>query len=96
MRLFKHRLLVTDDGYTLVELIISLAMVAMIAVLCLNVAAFSSMAARTMRTDITQGLTQRRVIIHLQKQIEMSNSIRIYNGVVYLRDMESQGYYNFY
>ena len=96
MRLFKHRLLVTDDGYTLVELIISLAMVAMIAVLCLNVAAFSSMTTKTMRTDISQSLTQKRIIIHLQKQIEMSDSIRIHNGAVYLRDMESRGYYNYY
>ena len=86
----------TEDGYTLVELIISLAVIGIIAVLCLNVAAFSAMASKNMKTDINQDLTRRRIVSHLQKQIEMSDSIRIHNGAVYLRDMESRGYYNYY
>ena len=64
MRLFKHRLSIKKDGYTLVELIISLAMIALIVVLCLNVAAFSALASKNMKTDINQDLTRRRIVTH--------------------------------
>ena len=96
MRLFKHRLSIKEDGYTLVELIISLAMIALIVVLCLNVAAFSALASKNMKTEINQDLTRRRIVTHFQKQIEMSDTIRIHNGIIYLQDMESNGYYNYY
>ena len=96
MRLFKHCLSVKNDGYTLIELIISLAMIALIAVLCLNTAAFSALIAKNTQRDINQDLTQRRIVTHLQKQIEMSDTIRIHGTTVYLQDMESKGYYNYY
>ena len=96
MRKNLHRFLTEKKGFTLMEVITTLAVTSMITVLCLSAVSFLNVFTAKVADPSSADSQFRSIHVFLQKQIETSDTIRIHNGQVYLRDMESSQYYNHY
>lgn len=86
-----------DGGYTLVELIVALSVIAMVLTLSLSTLAFFNRVSLTFHGGEEGEESFRAMHLYFQKQIERSEKIYLKNGQVYLQDMESpKTYYNYY
>lgn len=90
--------IMNEKGYTLVELIVTLAMVSMILLLLLSTFQFLMGVNEKIKYTEGSGRNVRDLHLFFQKQILKSEKIYEKKGVVYLQDMESEKYqyYNYY
>ncbi|MEG2418679.1 MAG: prepilin-type N-terminal cleavage/methylation domain-containing protein, partial [Eubacterium sp.] len=82
-----------SSGFTLVELMVSLALIAMVMLLSLSTLAFFNQIASGLRYDAETDVTFRRIHLVVQKQIERSDVLYIKGERVYLMDLENPTLY---
>lgn len=82
-----------SSGFTLVELMVSLAVIAMVMFLVLSTLAFFNQISSGLRYDAEEEATFRRIHLVVQKQIERSDVLYTKRGQVYLMDLENPTLY---
>jgi prepilin-type N-terminal cleavage/methylation domain-containing protein len=87
----------SNAGYTLVEVIIALAVITLVAALSLSTLSFFSGMVRRFSAQGSRDDEFRKMHLFFQKQIEKSDYLYIKDGNLYLQDMENPTkYYNYY
>ena len=86
-----------EAGITLIECIVSLAVIVMVGTLSVSSLAFFNRLTNGSKDQFEADATFRRIHLYIQKQIDRSDSIYVFNNCLYLIDLEnSEKYMNYY
>ncbi len=96
--MFKNiqRFSLNNQGHTLIELIVTLGIMAMVLTLCFGTIGFFNTMISKIDTTHPSESDLRFLHVFLQKQIESSDTLYLSGGELYVRDMETPTYFNHY
>lgn len=85
-----------QNGYTLVEMLTAIFITSMVLGLLVTSLQFSCRMTEGISRKTISGQESKRAYLFIQKQLAKSQKIFVQNGRVFLQDMETPAYYDFY
>lgn len=85
-----------EKGFTLVELIIVIALIGIVASVVASMFFTGIRSYQTAEDQLESYYNARWVFMYIERQIKHSEEVYMKDNIIYLQDIETPGYYNYY